>query len=70
MNEKDLIATGRQWLEHSPPATTSNPDIAGWKNPIQVCSTCAGRIIGRGCNLQLLATEPVWKPDTVSCDLC
>jgi len=71
MTEAELIETGRQWIEYAPrPADSCTPDLEGFRNPIEVCNKCASRIIGRGCNLRLLASEPVWVPDRVQCQIC
>lgn len=68
---ENLIWIGRQFLEHAPPAR--QPAVAGlvgYKGELEVCVRCADRILGRGCNLRMLADVPVWEPDTVACDLC
>ncbi len=70
MTRTDLIQIGKQWLEGSPPPTESAPDLRGFSGGIKVCSSCASRIMGRGCDLKLLANKPVWEPETLSCDLC
>lgn len=64
------IKMGREWLEHAPEAGVTNPELAGWGGIIKVCSGCASRILGRGCDLKSLATVPVWKPESITCDLC
>lgn len=62
---------GREFLAHAPSRGIAGPiDLVGWKGMIEVCSVCAGRIMARGCSMQELATEPVWDPCVVSCDLC
>lgn len=74
MSADELIALGKQWLEHSPPAKPGAPDLIGFSNPLAfVCSECSGRILGRGCALGVLARNPVWKGDAVTvaaCQLC
>jgi hypothetical protein len=71
MTEAELIETGRQWIEYAPPpADRCTPNLEGFRDPIQVCKNCASRIIGRGCNLRMLASEPVWVPDRVQCQIC
>lgn len=78
MNTKksELIETGRQWLEHAPPATDGPEDLAGYTGAINVCSSCASRILGRGCNLRMFASTPVWDVNgfgelkKFECDLC
>lgn len=58
-----------------------NPELMGWRGPdnIFICAHCAGRILARGCNLQMIASVPQYFPkgvDTVAapvhqpCDFC
>jgi hypothetical protein len=35
-----------------------------------VCSNRASRILGCGCNLKQLASEPVWETSENKCALC
>ena len=63
---------GREWLEHAPEPTNGDPNLLGFGGPIGfVCRDCASRIIGRGCNINALATEPLYKPQhNLCCALC
>lgn len=70
MEKNELIKTGREWIEHSPPATNGPDGLSGFADPIKVCQSCSSRIIRRGCNLKLLASTPVWDTDDFPCDLC
>ena len=70
MTKAELIEIGREWLEHSPPATPGPDDLAGWTDPLDICAPCASRIVARGCDLRMLAARPVWVPDERRCDLC
>ncbi len=70
MSKDQLIETGRRWLEHAPPATQSANGLVGWRGGVDVCADCASRIIGRGCDLSMLASKPVWQPGEITCDLC
>ena len=68
---RELIELGRRWLEHAPPAEANKAmGLVGFTGKIAVCNTCAGRILGRGCDLNMLADSPVWKPEQLTCDLC
>jgi len=66
----DYVRTGRQWVEHAPPATMGPEGLSGWKGNISVCVSCASRIVGRGCDLKMLADTPVWDDIAFRCDLC
>lgn len=72
MTSMALIEMGKQWLEHSPQTKPGAPDLLGFTGPVGfVCNDCAGRIIGRGCNLKMLASAPLWKPAIrPGCSLC
>ena len=72
----ELIAMGKEWLEHAPPAGSIAPGLRSWSGEgLIVCAECASRILGRGCNLRELAPAPVWADDVrllsgPHCDLC
>lgn len=64
------IETLRRYLEHAPkdPGPIA-PGLAGWNFPEgQICSTCAGRIIARGCPLPP-GSEPIWGTESLVCAL-
>lgn len=69
---QELILIGRGWLHGAPPSQPGAPDLLGFTGPVGfVCADCSGRIIGRGCQLRMLADAPLWKPSTApSCALC
>ncbi len=67
----ELIELGRHWLEHAPDVGMRLGDLAGWTGNVGfVCQRCASRIMGRGCNLRMLADTPVWGQTALKCDLC
>lgn len=70
----DLIALGREWLEHSPKARNDGPaDLAGFHDPLDyVYASCIDRLLGRGVRVQTLAKEPTWDDQYGGeiCDLC
>jgi len=68
----ELIATGRRYLDGAPSvAYSDNPKLAGWYGKgINVCADCAERILQRGCDLMSIVHMPIWKPETLRCDLC
>jgi hypothetical protein len=66
-----LVNMGREWLANSPPAKISEAGLTGWSGPVGfVCSSCASRIMGRGCNFKALADCPVWENPQTPCSLC
>lgn len=68
---EQLVEIGRGWLEYAPPpANKHSPGLSGFKGKINVCVDCGGRILGRGCNLRMLADAAVWGDDSIKCDLC
>ena len=69
---EDLIEIGRRFLEHAPSITgPTNPDLAGWNGRgVDICASCAGRILARGCDLRLIADTAVWKPTEINCSFC
>jgi len=71
MSRAELVALGKEWIEHAPPAGKIASGLRGWTGPVGfVCATCASRIIGRGCRLNTLADVAVWGPGLESCVLC
>jgi hypothetical protein len=75
MTRTELITMGREWLRHAPPARPGAPGLLGFRGPVGfVCTDCAGRILGRGCNMGQLASVPVWtqlegQPEPIPCAL-
>jgi len=68
----ELIAMGREWLEHAP-AWPWPGKLRGFTGPVGfVCGDCANRIMRRGCDFKQLATDPVWtdSPAPAPCALC
>lgn len=71
MSRDELVATGKGWIEHAPPAGAIANGLRGWKGAVgYVCASCASRILRRGCKLQTLADSPVWDDTMEACDLC
>ena len=66
------LEIAKRFMEHGPKDIgPSNPDLVGWTGKgVDICSECAGRILGRGCDLSRVASVPVWKPSTIKCELC
>lgn len=68
---EQLIEIGRDWLEFAPPtASKHSPGLSGFQGRINVCVDCGGRILGRGCDLRMLADRAVWETESIKCDLC
>jgi hypothetical protein len=70
----DLIVKGRLWLRDSPekPIVLA-PAFLGAHTPLVfVCACCIGRLRGRGCHVEQLATRNVFTPDLAPapCELC
>ena len=68
----ELQRMGREWLANSP-AWPWPGKLRGFTGPVGfVCDHCASRIMARGCNFKLLATDPVWtdSPAPAPCALC
>ena len=71
-SREELIAIGRRWIDHAPNPGDTADGLWGFKGGICVCSRCSSRIIRRGCDISMLASDPVWTDlaDNVTCDLC
>jgi hypothetical protein len=68
----ELQRMGREWLANSPDCPSPGR-LQGFAGPVGfVCDHCASRIMARGCNFKLLATNPVWtdSPAPAPCALC
>ena len=67
-----LAEIGRQWIENAPPAKPGAAGLLGFSGEVGfVCAACASRIIGRGCALTRLASNPVWESQSnLVCALC
>lgn len=74
--KSELVSMGLEWLEFSPPHPTVPPpaDLRGFEGPIGfICSTCTGRMTGRGVNWTKLASKAVWADENnlaMRCELC
>lgn len=59
-------------LENAPafPSTPMAKDLAGWRlaDGHHVCVTCTARVVERGCGHVLRGADPVWLPETVTCE--
>ncbi len=70
----ELIAMGKEWLEHAPKRVAPGPpNLVGFYDPLDfVCFKCANRLMDRGVNMNRLGKEPVWKDEYEGevCDLC
>ena len=67
----ELVALAKEWISGAPEAQPGAPDLKGFAGPIGfICSDCSGRLFGRGCNVNKLATEPVWDAATEPCAVC
>ncbi len=62
----------REQLANAPETAPANPALKGWwiGAGYFVCSSCAGRLMARGCKLPA-PTEPVWiEPGMIFGDCC
>ncbi len=76
---ESVLENYRTFLEHAPAAGPAAPGLIGFVDVLGhfICSTCSGRIMGRGCSLAGPAT-PVWFDSPCggffqrldACDLC
>lgn len=73
----ETMAVLRSALEHAPkePGPIADGLIGFAMGGHFICSTCSGRLCGRGCSHLLRGSQPVWKDDTPirpgwSCCLC
>ncbi len=82
MTNQTTFSRLQEQIEYAPAASTVrvNPDLHGWTIPIpadeggtlQVCATCAARILARGFGLPS-GTFPLWHDDdgpSITCELC
>jgi hypothetical protein len=70
----ELVVKGRLWLRDSPQEPIAlAPGFLGAHTPLAfVCARCIGRLRGRGCHVEQLATRNVFAPESAPahCDLC
>jgi hypothetical protein len=70
----EMIPNLRGILEGAPPASAIKPSVAGLLGfayqGIDICATCAGRIMARGVSLP--HAEPLWDDEymNLTCSLC
>lgn len=74
MRYQNLIDKGQLWLRDSPEQPIAlAPGFLGAHTPLSfVCATCIGRLRGRGCHVEQLATQNVFQPSPApaACCLC
>ena len=68
METSELMQMGIDWLAHAPEAPRhSDPRLLGFTGRVGfVCRDCMFRMSGRGCNTNVLASEPVYAPTNLS----
>lgn len=67
--ERTMLKT---FLEHAPkPSGKTAATLLGWTTPLGnfLCTVCADRILGRGCNIPH-GSEPLWHEKGLRAPLC